>query len=420
MKHAPSLPLQRQPRTRLHSPARPLGLAAAVTASALLLTACGSSAGTEPGTSAATPASTADSSASGPRVALTYDGGIAVLDGGSLQLEGDLPIDGFNRLNAAGDGRHALVTTAKGFQVLDMATPELTDLVFEADTAGHVVRHGGKTILYADGTSDTTIFDTADLSKSGTSLPETEVIPGDEAHHGVSIVLEDNTLLTTVGNSESRSGIKVLDADRQEVTRNDECPSIHGEGTAANEVVVFGCSNGVLVYDAGTITKITAPDQYGRMGNAYVSEDSTLAVGDYNSDPDSEGYLLHELALIDTAAKTMKVIELPAGIEYTWRDVARGPAGEILLLGSDGSLHTLSATTGEITSSIPVIEAWESPVEWQDPHPALTVLDGTAFITDPAAKVLHAVDLATGKVTTSEELPGVPNEITAVEGLTAG
>lgn len=397
-----------------HSRLRPrrLGLAVTVTASALLLSACGSNPGTAPATSdaATTPA------AAGPRVALTYDGGIAVLDGESLALTGDLPLEGFNRLNPAGDGRHAMVTTTEGFQALDTATPKLTDLVFKADKAGHVVRHGGKTILYADGTSDTTIFESADLLKGGSSLPKTEVVPAEEAHHGVSILLEDNTLLTTVGNSESRSGIRVLDADRKEVTRNDECPSVHGEGTAANEVVVFGCSNGVLVYDAGTITKITAPDEYGRMGNAYVTEDSPLAVGDYNSDPDSEGYLLHELALIDTKAKTMKVVELPAGIEYTWRDVARGPAGEILLLATDGSLHTLDATTGEVTKSVPVIDAWEGPAEWQDPHPALTVLDGTAYVTEPAKKVLHAVDLATGKVTTSKELPGVPNEITAVEG----
>ncbi|MEE2570472.1 zinc metallochaperone AztD [Pseudarthrobacter sp. J64] len=393
---------------------RPLGLAAAVTASVLMISACGSAAGTSPGT--AEPATSTAAAASGPRVALTYDGGIAVLDGESLALTGDLPLDGFNRLNPAGDGRHAMVTTTAGFQVLDLATPKLTDLVFEADAAGHVVRHGGKTILYADGTSDTTIFESDDLLDAGTSLPKTEVVPADEAHHGVSILLKDNTLLTTVGNSESRSGIRVLDADRKETARNDECPSVHGEGTAANEVVVFGCSNGVLVYDAGTITKITAPDEYGRMGNAYVTEDSTLAVGDYNSDPDSEGYLLHEIALIDTAAKTMKVVELPEGVEYTWRDVARGPAGEILLLGSDGSLHTLDPATGAITSSVPVVDAWEGPAEWQDPHPALTVLEGTAYVTDPAKKVLHAVDLTTGKVTTSEELPGVPNEITAVEG----
>jgi hypothetical protein len=72
--------------------------------------------------------------------------------------------------------------------------------------------------------------------------------------------------------------------------------------------------------------------------------------------------------------------------------------------------------TGEITTSTPVVDAWEGPVEWQDPHPAIKVIEGTAYITDPTAKKLHAVDIATGEITSSDELPGIPNEIAAVEG----
>ncbi|MDQ0735394.1 zinc metallochaperone AztD [Arthrobacter agilis] len=404
---------------------RHLALAATVASSTLLLTACGSSSGPAADASAAPETTPAASAA--PRVALTYDGGIVVLDGTTLELEGDLPLEGFTRLNPAGDGRHALVTVPEGFRVLDLGTwtdsagsqqsePKLTDLVFRADTAGHVVQHGDRTVLYADGTSDTTIFTTDDLLDVTDSLPDTETIPGGEPHHGVSVVLEDGTFLTTVGTSESRSGIKVLDAEGNEIARSDECPSVHGEGTTKDEVVVFGCSNGVLAYDSGDITKITAPDEYGRMGNAYLSDASPIVVGDYNSDPDSEGYLLGELALIDTAAKTMKVVDLPEGIEYTFRDVARGPAGEVLIIASDGVLHTLDPATGEITDSTPVLDAWEGPVEWQDPHPALEVVGHTAYITDPVSRKLHAVDITTGGITSSEELPGAPNEIAVVEG----
>jgi outer membrane protein assembly factor BamB len=219
-----------------------------------------------------------------------------------------------------------------------------------------------------------------------------------------------------VGNSESRTGIRVLNADREEIAASDECPSVHGEGTAADEVVVFGCSNGVLAYDDGTITKITAPDEYGRMGNAYVTETSPIAVGDYNSNPDSEGYLLTELALIDTEAKTMNVIDLPDGVSYTFRDVARGPGDDVYLLSSDGNLHVLDETTGEITDSYPVIDPWEGPVEWQDPHPALTVNGNIAYVTEPASDSIHAVDLETGEIVASAELPGTPNEIAVAAG----
>lgn len=407
---------------------------AAVASSALLLTACSTGSGETPsggsgttGASAGTSAGTEVDSAQ-PRIALTYDGGLYVLDGETLETEADLDLAGFNRLNASGDGRHVLVSTEGGWQVLDTGTwtaadgghrvaePELTDLVFAGDTPGHVVRHGGKTILFADGTGDTTVFETADLLDTSGGLPETETIESPEAHHGVSIELEDGTLLTTIGTPDERTGVRALDADRTEIARSEECPSVHGEGTAADEVVVFGCTDGVLLYDDGAFTKIDAPDAYGRTGNAYVTDTSSIAVGDYNSDPDSEGYLLSSLVLTDTVAKTATVVDLPEGVTYTWRDVARGPDDEILLLGSDGALHVLDETTGAETASYPLIDAWESPVEWQDAHPALVVQGGTAYVTDTAASSIHAVDVATGELLASAELPEVPNEIAVVTG----
>jgi len=357
----------------------------------------------------------------GPRVTVAYEGGILVLDGESLETVADLESESFTRLNPAGDDRHVMVTMSEGFQVLDTGAgstddPELTDLVFAADTPGHVVRHGGKTILYADGTSDTTIFETAALSASD-ALPETETISGVEAHHGVSIVLEDGTFLTTVGNADGRNGIVVTDADGAEIAASSECPGVHGEGTAAGEAVVFGCENGALLYTDGEITKLTAPDQpYGRMGNAYVSESSPIIVGDYKNDPDAEGYLLSAVALIDTAAKSYEVVELPEGIEYTFRDVARGPEDLAYILSADGAIHVLDPESGEIVDAFPVIDAWESPVEWQDAHPAIVVAGDIAYVTEPAANSIHAVDLTTGEVVASAELDVTPNELAAVAG----
>ena len=359
------------------------------------------------------PAADSSTSTPSPQIALTYDGGLLVLDAATLDVAGDLPIEGFTRVNPSGNDRHIMVTTTEGFRVLDTGAgidePELTDLVFEASEAGHVVRHADRTVLFADGTGDITLFDTADLNSD--ELPETETVESEEAHHGVAIELEDGTLLSTLGTPDSRSGARALDPSGAEVTRNEDCPAVHGEGTAADEVVVFGCENGVLVYTDGAFTKIPAPDVYGRMGNAYVTETSPIAVGDYNSDPDSEGYLLSELTLIDTVALTSTVVDLPEGVEYTWRGVGRGPQDEIVLLSADGTLNLLDETTGEITESWSVIDPWESPVEWQDAHPALTVHDGIAYVTEPAADRILAVDLSTGETLAEGELPATPNEI---------
>jgi len=373
------------------------------------LTACAGGAGS------AAPASSAPAE-TGTRVALSYPGGVVVLDGASLETLADLTSEQFTRLNSAGDGRHVMVTTSAGFQVLDAGTadaePELTDLVFPAAKPGHVVTHGGKTVLYADGTSDSTVFDSDALLASTDSLPSVETIPGVEAHHGVSIVLEDGTFLTTVGNADGRNGVIAKDASGATIAQSSDCPGVHGEGTAKDEVVVFGCENGALVYDSGAFTKLTAPDQpYGRMGNAYVSEDSALIVGDYKDDPDAEGYLLHRVALIDTAAKTQRVIDLPEGVEYTFRDIARGPGGLAYILATDGSIHVLDPATGELTASYPVIGAWEGPAEWQDAHPAIKVSGDVAYVTEPAKNAVHAVDLTSGEVVSSATLAVTPNEI---------
>ncbi|MDP9638705.1 zinc metallochaperone AztD [Rhodococcoides fascians] len=369
--------------------------------------------------SGTTPAAESTSIAAGPRVAVSYEGGLRVLDAETFETVADFDSEEYTRLNLAGDDRNVMVTTSEGFRVLDTAAgtteqPQLTDTVFEAEKPGHVVRHGGKTILYADGTSDTTIFDTAAL-ESADGLPETESIPGVDAHHGVSIVLEDGTFLTTVGNSNGRTGIEVRDASGAVVAKNDQCPGVHGEGTAEGEIVVFGCENGALIYDKGQITKLDAPDQpYGRTGNAYVSETSPLIVGDYKDDPDAEGSLLHAVTVIDPAAKTLDVVKLPDGAEYTWRGVARGPGDLAYIIGSDGAVHVFDPTTKTFTASYPVIDAWEGPAKYQDAHPGISIAGDTAYVTEPAGNSIHAVDLTTGNVTESKQLDVTPNEFVVV------
>ncbi|MFS0866493.1 zinc metallochaperone AztD [Microbacterium sp. 179-B 1A2 NHS] len=379
---------------------------------ALLLVGCASP--SEPAGSPADTPSEAPTATSGVRVAVGYEGGVLVLGGDELENLGEFDSEEFIRLNAAGDGRHVMVTTSQGFQLLDVRAPELRDLVVPAATAGHVVTHGGLTVLYDDATSDTTIVDSAELAEAAGELPDAEVVPGVTAHHGVSVQLEDGTLLTTVGDEAARSGIRVLDAAREEIASNDQCPGVHGEGTAADEAVVFGCENGALLYRDGEITKLTSPDEYGRIGNAYVSESSPLVVMDYKDDPDAEGYLLTNIALVDTAAATLEKVALPDGVAYTFRGIARGPAGEAVLIGTDGKLHTIDPATGEVTGSLPVVDPWEGPAEWQAPHPAVKVAGDIAYVTDPADSEIVAVDLTTGEIVTTVELPHVPNELAVV------
>lgn len=399
----------------------PLTGIALIGAAALLLTGC---AGSPAASSSSAPA--ASSNEPSPRIAVTYDGGIAVLDAETLEQVGDLPIDGFTRVNPAGDGRHVFVTVPAGFQLLDTGAwtadgtshaeaPALGDVVWEAEKAGHVVVHGDKTVLFADGTGDFSSFDTASLLTSGGKLPATRDFTSEAAHHGVAIELTSGETISTLGNEEGRTGARVLDAAGNETARFEQCPGIHGEAAAANEVVLFGCQDGAITYEDGAFTKITAPDSFGRIGNIFTLDDSAIALGDYRDDQDAEGYLLQSFVAIDTGANTMKKIDLPDGVGYTFRDLGRGANGELVILGTDGALHVYDESGASIATH-QVIGAWEGPAEWQDPHPAVKIQNGIAYVSEPSANKLHAVDLATGEVTATATLPGAPNELAVVTG----
>lgn len=367
-----------------------------------------------------------EAAARSPRLAVTYDGGIQVLDAQTLEVLDDIELDGFNRLNGAGDGRHLLVSTTGGFQVLDAGTwaephgdhshyytaaPELTDVMFGAEKPGHVVVHAGRTALFDDGTGEITIVDSGDVADESREARE---LTTPEAHHGVAVELSDGTVVVSEGTEDARTGIRVLDAEGAEVAASDECPGVHGEAMAADEAVLIGCENGVLIVKDGQITKVASPDAYGRIGNQAGSEDSTVVLGDYKSDPDAELERPMRVSLTDTATGELALVDLPSS--YTFRSLARGDAGEALVLGTDGQIHVIDPATKQLVRSIPVIDAWEEPMEWQSPRPAIFMLDGSAYVTDPANQSIHAVDIETGEVWSSVELDVEPNEINGVSG----
>jgi len=96
----------------------------------------------------------------------------------------------------------------------------------------------------------------------------------------------------------------------------------------------------------------------------------------------------------------------------TWRGVVRGPGALAYILGTDGAIHVLDPETGEITASHPVIDPWQGPADWQDPHPALVTDGEIAYVADVANDRVVSVDLATGEVIAeSDALPAAPNEM---------
>lgn len=363
-----------------------------------------------------------------PRLAVSYDGGVLVLDAEEGEVLLDQPAEGYVRLNPVGDERHVMVTAAGAFTALDLgawteehgdhghsytADPVLTDFVVEAEEPGHVVGHDGRTTLFDDGTGTITAFDPQDLAELDEGEPELDTWTLPEAHHGVAAQDAHGNLLHTVGDEESRSGVTVVTAAGAELAASDECPGVHGEAYAG-DVAVVGCEDGVLVVDGRTITKVASPDNYGRIGNQAGHATSPYVLGDYKTDADAELERPTRVTLVDTRDASLRIVDLPAS--YSFRSLGRTPSGDGLVLGTDGALHVVDAERGRATRAVPVVDAWREPTEWQEPRPKLEVVGETAYVTEPATQELHVVDLTTWKVTATHELPVVPDEVVAITG----
>ena len=363
-----------------------------------------------------------------PRLAITYDGGILIVDATSFEQLAEYKAEGYQGLSEAGDGRHLLVSNEEGFRLLDLGawtvshgdhghahvtTPLLTDVTFPGKKAGHAVAHGNTVTLFFDGTGDYKVYDPRLLSDKG--APKTTDYKTEHPHHGVALVLEDGTRIETIGKDKDRPGARVFDASGKEIAKSEDCPGVHGEGVAADHRVVLGCTNGLLVFDGkSSFTKVTSPDSYGRIATVAATEKSPIVLGDYKVDKDAKPERSKRVALVDTAAATMKLVELPAS--YAYGTLGRGPAGEALVLGTDGVLRVIDPVAGTITKEVKVTGEWDLSANWQDPVPAMRVLGKTAYVIEPAAKKVHVIDLTSWSLTRSGDLTQTPRGINGVTG----
>ena len=414
-------------------------------AGVLALSACGSGAdggasdggGEEAGAAESPSSDRTEVGALSPRIVLAHEGGVVTLDSADGSVLNETPVEGYVRLNPAGDGRHVAVSASDAVTMYDtgllaqghgdhfhyyVQDPALTDLSLEAPMPGHVVPHGDRTAIFADGTGDITLIDPTALGEG--RLDVLEETATEDPHHGVAVPLSDGGLLTTQGTEDARSTVQVLDADGKVVAETDDCPGVHGEAAAqpteSGDVISLGCENGSVIYRDGEFHKVAIDGDYQRSGNQKGHEDSPIVLADHKVEAEPAGGIERptEIALIDTRDATQQLVDL--GSPYWFRSLDRGPDGEALVLTYDGELNILDPESGEILHEVPVTGEWEEGENWQEAGPMLSVADGTAFVVDPEAKKLSMVDVASGEVYRELDLPVVPHEIQVTTGTASG
>ena len=412
---------------------------------ALTLAACGTGTGSSDAGGADTGGTDSETTTSdrtevgalSPRIVLAHEGGVTTLDSTDGATLGTAELEGYVRLNPAGDGRHVAVSASDAVTMYDtgllvqghgdhfhyyVQDPALTDLSVEAPHPGHVVPHGDRTAIFADGTGAITLIDPASLGDG--QLEVLEETATEAPHHGVAVPLADGGLLTTQGTEDARSTVQVLDADGELVAETDDCPGVHGEAAAqpteSGDVISLGCENGSVIYRDGEFHKVAIEGDYQRSGNQKSHPDSPIVLADHKVEAEPAGGIERptEIALIDTRDATMQTVDL--GSPYWFRSLDRGPDGEALVLTYDGELNILDPETGEMLHEVPVTGEWTEPEQWQEAGPMMSVADGTAFVVDPAAQTLTMVDIASGETYRELELPVVPHEIQVATGTASG
>lgn len=362
-----------------------------------------------------------------PRVALTFDGGVMIVDTAKREVISTLKEDGFLRLDEAGDGRHVFVANGQSFTLLDSGITEMphgdhshyfagdpafTEVSFPAKRTGHAVANAGLVALFDDGAGTATVIHAGDLH-DGEMPDHTHVVKAEHPHHGVAVPLEDGQLLMSVGTEDERTGVRLVDLDGDELASSNECPGIHG-AAVADDAVAFGCTDGPVIFHDGEFHKISA-DGYGRSSMLFGSPDSDVVLANYQAAEGDDAPASTEVALIDTEHLALNVIDL--GQTYSYTSFARGPHGEGLVLTHDGKLQVIDPASGKITSSIEVTAAWAEKEDWQEPNNSVVADGPIAYVTEVATKQLHLVDIAKGEVVETIDLPEVPNAITVVNGM---
>lgn len=365
---------------------------------------------------------------SAPRVVATHAGGLLVIDGSTLEVVSDVPLEvptgSLLRINPAGDHRHVVVSTGSSFRFLDTGVtfvnhedhvhyfadpPKLTDITRPSLKPGHVVNNAGITALFSDGSGLVELFDARTLKNGAPTItPYMAAAP----HHGVAVPLPTPAggLLVSVGTEAARTGAVALDATRKVIASADNCPGLHGEAVAQGGAVSLGCKDGALIYRDGSFRKAQSPAAFGQIGTQVGSPRSPVLLADFFVDPSTEFERPTQVALVDSQAATLRLVDL--GTSYSWRSLARGADGEALVLGTDGAIHVIDPQLGTVVDKIAVVAPWREPTAWQEPRPVLTVVDGHAFVTEPATSRIYKIDLGQGSVLRSAPLPRVPNELT--------
>jgi DNA-binding beta-propeller fold protein YncE len=256
----------------------------------------------------------------------------------------------------------------------------------------------GMATVHNDDDGTLAVFDEGRLE---VALDYTE-IRGAGTGHNNAVVLGDTVLLSLA----SAGRITAYRMDNSIVTSFEGCLGTHG-WTTRGATAAAGCIDGVMLITnspAGLMAKKVAepagsPDT-ARVSTLISHEQSPVLIGNFGQG----------LAIIQPDADLMQVVPLPSMPVRFLFDAA---GTRLVVVTLDGMVHVLEPATGRILGSMAAV----TPIRTGDgapPTALMAVTATTAYVTDPQAGQVVAVDLAGPSLARRMNVGGAPRGIAAV------
>lgn len=312
--------------------------------------------------------------------------------------------------------------------------PTLLNFQINSTQPTHIVTHDGAMAIFNDGHSESGVSASVNLLTDEditAEKSESQAITFEMNMHGVAEPRGD-FLLATVrrDDQESTSTAKILpdqvaiyhqhgtDYERERILEI-LCPNLHG-AAQSNQFVAFGCSDGVLLAQQSgeefISSKIANTDVLGsaRIGKLYGHEehDDLFGVASVHGGP-SKLMALNPISLLM--------------VEVDWQPLENATA-KYYAFSADGDIFTILDSQGYLTTLTP--HTHDGATEWefaqrvdisqqdvalmpdgQSFKLTMSQHDDIAYVSDPIAKQVIAIDLTQMSTTTLLDLDYVPGNI---------
>lgn len=290
----------------------------------------------------------------------------------------------------------------------------------------HWVSHDAWVVSFNDGDGS---FDFVLERSLGGARPLMSRATTGEAHHGVALISHGN-VFASVPHPQASSGepgpgsayilpigvsvrrLATPDVPVAELKRED-CPLLHGEASS-DEVVAFGCGDGVLVAaragGAFQFRKLSNPPgapEGQRVGTLRAVDGVPALIGNWG-----QGFAIIPY---EDAAPTWITVDLGAAN----RGFLLDPESlDLIVLAGDGSLRRFDALTGTpvgaaLTNVIPAVEAGQAT-------PGFALGHGVAYVADPRSGEVVEIDLEQWAVSRTLDVGGQPKSLAAFGRVAEG